>query len=333
MTHDDHRPTAADRSPTELPAGGDNAIAVALGVLGDEWNLWILRSTIGGARRYQDWIAHGSISNSVLSSRLTRLTEFGLLEKNRYQERPPRHEYRLTDRGRSIWPVLLSIWAWEQHWAPAADTPLPRMRHTSCGDEFVPVLVCRSCREPVTRRAVVTTVGPSGDWMRSVPAAAGRRRSARAQRPADVVPQTMELIGNRWSVALLGALLLGATRFRDLSEQTGAPPAVIVDRLLRFTELGVTVARRNPERRDWPTYHLTAKGEAFYPVVAAVLDWGQRWFRAADGPALLFRHSECASPFVPRLACSACERDLRARDVEVASRAGGAQFPFAPHRD
>jgi DNA-binding HxlR family transcriptional regulator len=310
---------------SELPTAGDNAIAVTLGALGDEWNLWILRYATEGSRRYGDWMSHGSISNSVLAARLTQLTELGLFDKVLYSDRPARFEYVLTERGRAVWPVLLMMWAWEQSWAPETDVPLPRMHHTACDSAFTPVLTCGTCGDPADLRTVAATLGPSGAWSRSVPAAAGRRRSANAKQPSQVLPHTMELLGNRWSAAILGALFLGANRFSELSEKTSAPPAMVADRLRRFDDLGVITTSPNPARPDWVTYSLTDKGKAFFPVIALMIDWGQRWFRAPEGPAIVFEHLVCKKTFTPRLVCSVCSTELRAGQISIEDPATSAQ--------
>ncbi|MEC4019813.1 enoyl-CoA hydratase-related protein [Streptomyces sp. H27-D2] len=98
-------------APTRLPPGGQNAIAEALGLLGDEWTLLILRYALQGTRRYQDWRERLPISHAVLSARLTRLTDAGLLARDAYQQRPVRYEYRLTPRGRC--DVRAVIWRGE----------------------------------------------------------------------------------------------------------------------------------------------------------------------------------------------------------------------------
>ncbi|MET7769354.1 helix-turn-helix domain-containing protein [Nocardia sp. NPDC005366] len=316
---------AGQPAHTELPVVGDNAIAVTLGALGDEWNLWILRFAIEGCRRYRDWIARGAISNSVLVSRLTQLTELGLFERVRYSDRPARYEYALTERGRGVWPILLAMWAWEQSWAPESDVPLPNMRHRSCGATFTPLLICGACGESATRHNVSATLGPSGDWSRSVPASIGRRRSATVKRPSQILPHTMELLGNRWSAAMLGALFLGATRFGELYERTSAPPAMVADRLRRFDDLGVIESSPNPARPDWVTYSLTPKGEAFFPVIALMIDWGQRWFRAPEGPAIVFTHLVCGNDFHPRLVCGNCAEELHGEEVLIETPAGGTE--------
>lgn len=174
-------PTAS-AGVTELPAGGPNALAVTLGLLGDEWNLWILRFALLGSRRYNDWLALGGISNSVLSSRLAVLTAGGMLERREYQQNPPRHEYSVTRKGQSIWPVLITMWSWEKQWAPNETQPLPPLRHSTCGNDFTPILRCKECGEDVDVRSLDSQMGPSGDFSRSVPEATSRRRSTKSER-------------------------------------------------------------------------------------------------------------------------------------------------------
>jgi DNA-binding HxlR family transcriptional regulator len=313
-------------APTLLPAGGDNALAVSLGILGDEWNLWVLRYALQGARRYTDWMQHGTISSAVLTDRLRRLTEQGLLTTVAAPQRATRFEYELTARGRSTWPVLLSMWAWEHQWAPKA-SGLPAMFHGACQCEFHPVLVCRRCMEPVLNSEVSVVMGPSGHWNRSIPAAAGRRRSRTSVRPTIVLPHTMRLIGNRWSSALLGSMFLGANRFRDFSERTGATPAIVADRLRQFKEVGVIVEQPSLDRADWVTYELSDKGAAFLPTVIFMFTWGQRWFRAPDGDAIDFKHARCGDTLDPLLACSECNAALDPTDVFERDRRSGRLVP------
>lgn len=302
-------------SVTALQPDGANAVAVAFGLLGDEWNLWILRLGLAGSRRYQDWMARGQISNAVLTARLGVLTEAGLFTKSAYHHRPPRYEYLLTERGRSVWPILLGMWAWEARWSTRPPSSLPTMVHADCGKEFTPRLVCRHCNHDLDLATVTASAGPSGHWSRSVPAASGRRRSTTGTHPEPAVPDTLTLIGNRWSTALLGALMLGAHRFRDLTERTGASPAIIAERLGTFVAAGVIDAIPNPARADWMTYHLTDKGRAFFPVVLEMIVWGQRWFHAPDGDALRFHHGPDGHGPEPMWLCGSCEHPVSATSV------------------
>jgi DNA-binding HxlR family transcriptional regulator len=121
----------------------------------------------------------------------------------------------------------------------------------------------------------------------------------------------MALLGSRWSSATLGAALLGARRFRDFEAVLGAPPNIVSERLRQFVALGVLD----------PTYDLTAKGRDFFPAVALLVAWGERWHPAPDGPALLTTHEVCGGAFVPVLCCSACDERLHRRSISVEHRA------------
>ncbi|WP_274565205.1 winged helix-turn-helix transcriptional regulator [Streptomyces spiramyceticus] len=186
-------------APTPLPAGGPNAIAVAFGLLGDEWALLILWYAHQGVRRYQDGRGLLPISDAVLAARLARLTEERLLDRVAYQDRPVRYEYRLTRRGREIWPVLVAVRGWEYRWAGDHREPSARMRHSTCGRRMEPVMVCDGCGDPVQPRDIGSTLGPSGDDGRSIPSAATRRRSAA------VPPEgAAGLRGVRWAACRAG---------------------------------------------------------------------------------------------------------------------------------
>ncbi len=134
--------------PAAALAAAENSNAIALGLIGDEWNLTIVKLAImSGVRRYKDFRDQLGIANSVLTVRLRRLTEAGVFTMSRYSDAPRRYEYVLTERGRELWKVLLTIWSWEAVWVTKHSEPLPPMYHTECGEEFSPVMHCRACGE------------------------------------------------------------------------------------------------------------------------------------------------------------------------------------------
>jgi DNA-binding HxlR family transcriptional regulator len=314
----DPTPPAGNGRVTLLEAGGPNAIAIANGIIGDEWTLWIVQLALNeGLTQYNEWLNAGPISSSVLTARLARLVESDIMQRVKYDSRPPRQYYRLTPRGRQMWPILLTMWAWEQNWVNDPDEHLPEMRHTKCGNVFSPLLSCEACDEVTKARDVSGKFGPSGGWERSIPAGVTRRRAHSGNRPPELVTQTMALIGNRWSTALLGAAFLGATRFGEFEQRMGAPPTIVAERVRTFCDIGVLVAAPNPQRPDWVIYHLTEKGRAFFPVMATVIEWGHRWFQAPEGPALRLTHTTCRRAFHPRLVCSECGERLRGASVQV----------------
>jgi len=287
-----------------------NAVARMLGLLGDEWTLLVVQQALLGTTRYGDFQSRLPISNSVLTARLRSLTDAKLLERHSYQSNPPRSEYVITERSRSLWPVLVSIWEWERRWVPDHSDPLPGMRHTSCGGDCAPVVTCGSCGEAASEKDVVAQWGPSGSWSRSIPATATRRRSA-SDHAAGLFPQTMSVMGNRWGFALLVAAFVGMSRFTDFQTQLNAPPGSIADRLSIFTGIGVFEMSEN-------RYRLTEKGRALFPVLVTALDWAQRWYQASEGPAVILTHTSCGGRFDAVLTCDLCAERLRGARIEAA---------------
>lgn len=307
-------------TPTVLAPEGPNAIGRMLGLLGDEWNLLIVQQALLGASRYSQFMSRLPISNSVLTSRLQTLVTDGLLTRKMHAFTRARTEYLTTGRSQSLWPTMLTIWDWERNWVTTHRETLPTMRHQMCGASFAPLLRCTGCRSQVTDADVALSLGPSGAWERSVPAAATRRRSESdsSARQAGLFPETMSIFGNRWAAALLVAAFLGTTRFTDFQNQLGAPPSLLAERLQTFCTIGVLTTL--PTDRTGPepaAYLLTDKGRSLFPVLIAVLQWAQRWFQSPEGPAMVITHHGCGANFIGELACDGCDERLIGGHVEA----------------
>jgi len=305
-------------APPELDeAVTENSNAIVVGLLGDEWNLAIVRLAImDGVRRYKDFRTawhreFGAHRATAPADRGRRVHHVAVLRR----AAPVR--VRAHGLRPDLWKVLLTIWSWEAVWVTEHIEPLPPMYHGLCGAEFSPVMMCRACGQPAGIRDVRGTFGPSGGFPRSVPRATTRRRSAGGSPGPGLVPTTIELIGNRWSASAMAAAFLGARRFTDMLTMMGAPPTIVSDRLRTFCQLGVlttVVTKANSGRVE---YRLTDKGRAFFPHVMVMLDWGDRWFRAPEGPATLLTHTSCGGEFRPVLHCSVCERELHGSQIQV----------------
>ncbi|MFJ3170150.1 winged helix-turn-helix transcriptional regulator [Streptomyces roseus] len=103
----------AQRTPLD---DADCAIAQALDVVGDWWTLLIVRDAARGVHRFDAFQRELGVSRKVLAERLKLLVEAGVLTREPYQERPVRHEYRLTPRGRGLLPVLVALQDWGDTW-------------------------------------------------------------------------------------------------------------------------------------------------------------------------------------------------------------------------
>lgn len=92
------------------------SMAGALDVIGDRWALLIVRDLAFGMHRYDALRASTGIPPATLATRLKQLVANGLVERTRYQERPPRDEYHLTDKGQDLWKVTLALREWGDRW-------------------------------------------------------------------------------------------------------------------------------------------------------------------------------------------------------------------------
>ena len=124
------------------------SIARALDVVGERWSLLILRDAFYGVRRFEDFQRDLGIARNILSDRLQRLVEHGVLERHRYEERPPRDEYRLTDKGSDLLPVVLAMMRWGDRWTTDGEPPV-RVKHLTCGEVTEPTVVCDHCGDPL----------------------------------------------------------------------------------------------------------------------------------------------------------------------------------------
>lgn len=99
-------------------------IAATLDLVGDRWTLVIIRDMLTGKARFGEFLdSPEAIPTNILTNRLKKMEEFGLVEKRRYQDRPPRHDYLLTPLGRSLRPVAQSMCRWANAQVP--DTWVP----------------------------------------------------------------------------------------------------------------------------------------------------------------------------------------------------------------
>ena len=155
------------------------SIAAALEVVGERWSLLIVRDVMLGLRRFDEIQADLGVARNVLQTRLTRLVEQGVLERRLYQERPPRHEYWLTEKGLDLWPTVVALMQWgDAHAAPAAGPPTV-IEHRGCGGAVDEHRICGTCGARLAARDVVARPGPGAP-----PEHPLRRRAAREQGPS-----------------------------------------------------------------------------------------------------------------------------------------------------
>ena len=130
------------------------SIARALAVLGDRWTLLVLRECFNGVRRFDAFQARLGVTRHVLTERLRRLERHGVLTRVPYQDRPLRHEYRLTAKGRDLFPIMVTLMTWGDRHEAAPDGPPVRLVDRETGQPVTPLLVDERTGRPVGTRTV-----------------------------------------------------------------------------------------------------------------------------------------------------------------------------------
>jgi DNA-binding HxlR family transcriptional regulator len=160
--------------------GQNCSIARSLELVGERWTILVLRDVFLGLRRFDQLQRNLGVARNVLAARLDRLVAEEILEKVPYQERPPRHEYRLTAKGLDLWPVIVELLRWGDRHASSAAGPPIVLRHKGCGGELGEHRVCTRCGRSLEVGDVRAEPGPGA----GARPGAGLRRSARESHPA-----------------------------------------------------------------------------------------------------------------------------------------------------
>jgi DNA-binding HxlR family transcriptional regulator len=135
------------------------SVARCLEVVGEWWTLLILRDGFLGVTRFDEFQERLGISRNVLGQRLGSLVAHGVLIKVPYSEHPPRYDYRLTEKGRDLWPVITTMRQWgDKHAAP--EGPPLSLIHQPCGGIAEAKLTCVACGLPMDARSVSAVPGP-----------------------------------------------------------------------------------------------------------------------------------------------------------------------------
>lgn len=138
---------------------GACSIARSLDVIGDRWTILILRDTFRGIRRFEEIRRDLGIPRAVLAERLANLVDAGVLAKRQYLAHPPRFEYRLTDMGRELSPVLVGLMQWGDRWL-TDDGPPTVLVHEPCGTEVDLGFHCTTCHTDFGAGEIAGHPGP-----------------------------------------------------------------------------------------------------------------------------------------------------------------------------
>jgi DNA-binding HxlR family transcriptional regulator len=135
------------------------SIARTLQVIGDLWSALIIQECFFGTHRFDEFQHRLAIASNILSQRLSRLTELGVLIRS--ASVGARHAYQLTDKGLALYPVALAMLTWGDNWLVIGDLPI-KLTHRACAQQLRAVLTCSRCASPIAGADLETTSPVSG---------------------------------------------------------------------------------------------------------------------------------------------------------------------------
>jgi DNA-binding HxlR family transcriptional regulator len=137
-------------------------IGAAIGILGEKWTFLVLREAFTGVRRFDDIQRRTQAPRQILSDRLARLVRQGLLRKVPYQDhgQRSRYEYRLTDKGLDLYPVIVALMEWGERYAAGPAGPQALLTHRDCGQPVRLQLTCAHGHTVPSAREITPVPGP-----------------------------------------------------------------------------------------------------------------------------------------------------------------------------
>jgi DNA-binding HxlR family transcriptional regulator len=158
--------------------------------------------------------------------------------------------------------------------------------------------------------------GPSGG------ADAGELDGRGLEQARSAIGLALAVVGERWTLLVLREAFSGVRRFDSFQRNLGIARNILADRLAKLVDHGVLERRLYQERPARSEYRLTAKGLDLYPALVALMRWSQRHVPGVgEPPTPVLLHLTCGRPTEPRLVCSACGEELRAREVRARATA------------
>jgi DNA-binding HxlR family transcriptional regulator len=140
-------------------------------------------------------------------------------------------------------------------------------------------------------------------------------------RPCSIA-RTLEIVGEKWALLAVREVFLGNRRFDEIVRRTGAPRDTLAARLRTLVGGGILERRQYSEHPARYEYRLTAAGRDLYPVIAALMRWGDKHLAGDDGPPLVLAH-RCGHRLVAQMVCEACGEPLDPRDTTRLDMASG----------
>jgi DNA-binding HxlR family transcriptional regulator len=131
------------------------------------------------------------------------------------------------------------------------------------------------------------------------------------------IAQSLEILGEWWTLLIVRDAFLGVTRFEDFQERLGIARNILTTRLDTLVEAEILERQIYDEARGRADYKLTAKGRALWPVITTLRQWGDKYLLGKGNEPVLARHETCGSTAPAHLSCSHCNEKINPRDIKV----------------
>ncbi len=289
----------------------------------DPWKPGIVLLLWLGESRFTALVNGLGISRSTLTQRLAQLIDDGCITREG-TDGGGHARYRLTPKGEGLMGIVLLNRQWNARWSGGnALLPDLRLEHR-CGAPLALQMVCRHCDQEVRARDVkVLQTAPPARSTAAALAAPPAYRRARHHRgaggaTAGAPVRGEDLASDRWTSLVLAMAFLGLRRNSEIEQAIGIAPNILADRLAQLTAHGIfdrVPYQWSPERHE---YRLTPKGLDRYPVILAMMLWGQQWMGPRPALGWNMLHKPCHEWLAPRLACRACRGDVDAASLRPA---------------
>lgn len=141
------------RRRTTSTTSSNQALAVSeqlLDLVGDRWTPQVVALGFFGIRRFDDMQKTQKLASNILTDRLKCVVDMGIFRQEQYQSRPPRREYKLTEKGFSLYPMLMAMTQWGDRWCSGPEGPPLLFHHQTCGTSLKGMVVCSKCQSPVS---------------------------------------------------------------------------------------------------------------------------------------------------------------------------------------
>jgi DNA-binding HxlR family transcriptional regulator len=207
---------------------------------------------------------------------------------------------------------VLASWSWDRRWGEPRHQIPARLVHRSCNHGFKPLLECEHCGEPLALHRVLPM------HLRLEEAISGRvLRNRRWRSPSSDSPvpdrDILAVIDDRWSVLIVAALMLGASRYEQLQLMLQISSAVLARRLQRLCMLEVLSNWQDPADARRSVYQLDKSGQDLFAYVLTLSRWGGRDQQQPDSIGWI--HTSCGKAATGRMVCSHCRQAVLPVDV------------------